>query len=166
MSVESEVRAASAKFYSALNHMAKGDAGPLAEVWSHGGPVTTMHPIGGRETGWDKVGGTWSEVAKLCSGGQVKLSDEHIQVAGDMAYEVGTEKGHITMGGQKVNFDHRVTNVYRQDNGTWKIVGREAMSHPATPSRSLLNRLTNAFRGLRANFPAGKAKTNGLGWST
>ena len=53
-----------------------------------------------------------------------------------MAYEVGTEKGHITMGGQKVNFDHRVTNVYRQDNGTWKIVGREAMSHPATPSRS------------------------------
>ena len=131
MSAESEVRAASEKFYSALNQMLKGDAGPLAEAWSHGANVTTMHPIGGRETGWDKVSGTWSEVAKLCSGGQVKLNDAHIQVAGDMAYEVGTEKGHGTMAGQKVNIDHRVTNVYRRDAGTWKIVHHHTDLSPA-----------------------------------
>jgi ketosteroid isomerase-like protein len=109
MSAESEVRAASEKFYSALNHMATGDSGPMARAWSHRATVTTMHPLGGRETGWDKVGPTWSEVAKIASGGEVKLSDQHIHAAGDMAYEVGVEKGHVTMGGHKVNLDHRVT---------------------------------------------------------
>ena len=131
MSAESEVRAASEQFYSALNHMAKGDAGPLAEVWSHTATVTTMHPIGGREAGWDKVGGSWSQVAKLCSGGQVKLNDQHIQVAGDMAYEVGDEKGEITIGGHKVAIDHRVTNVYRREAGTWKIVHHHTDVAPA-----------------------------------
>ena len=92
MSAESEVRAASEKFYSALNHMATGDAGPMAQAWSHGAAVTTMHPLGGRDTGWDKVGPTWSEVAKIASGGQVKLHDQHIHAAGDMAYEVGVER--------------------------------------------------------------------------
>ena len=134
MSAESEVRAASEKFYSALNqlnHMLKGDAGPMAEAWSHGATVTTMHPAGARETGWDKVGGTWGEFAKLCSGGQVKLSDQHIHAAGDMAYEVGVEQGHVTMGGQNVNIDHRVTNVYRRHSGTWKIVHHHTDLSPA-----------------------------------
>ena len=131
MSAESEVRAASEKFYSALNHMATGDAGPMAQAWSHGATVTTMHPLGGRETGWDKVGPTWSEVAKIASGGQVKLHDQHIHAAGDMAYEVGVEKGHVTMGGHKVNLDHRVTNVYRREAGTWKIVHHHTDLSPA-----------------------------------
>jgi ketosteroid isomerase-like protein len=131
MSAESEVRAASEKFYSALNDMAKGDAGPMAQAWSHGATVTTMHPLGGRETGWDKVGPTWSEVAKLCSGGQVELTDQHIHAAGDMAYEVGAEKGHVTMGGHTVNIDHRVTNVYHRHDGTWKIVHHHTDLSPA-----------------------------------
>jgi hypothetical protein len=52
MTVENEVRAASTKFYSALNRMLNGDAGSLADIWSHSATVTTMHPIGGREVGW------------------------------------------------------------------------------------------------------------------
>ena len=131
MSAESGVRVASEKFYSALNHMLKGDAGPLAQAWSHGATVTTMHPLGGRETGWDKVGPTWSEIAKIASGGQIKLNDAHIQVAGDMAYEVGVEKGHVTMGGRKIDIDHRVTNVYRREAGTWKIVHHHTDLSPA-----------------------------------
>lgn len=131
MSAESEVRAASENFYSALNHMAKGDAGPMTEAWSHGATVTAMHPVGGRETGWDKVGASWGEFAKLASGGQVKLNDQQIHAAGDMAYESGTEKGHITMAGDKVDFEHRVTNVYRRHEGTWKIVHHHADLSPA-----------------------------------
>ena len=131
MSAEDEVRAASEKFYAALNHMAAGDAGPMAQAWSHGGTVTAMHPVGGRETGWDKVGASWSEFTKVISAGQVKLNDQQIHAAGDMAYEVGTEKGHITMGGHKVDLDHRVTNVYRKHDGTWKIVHHHADLSPA-----------------------------------
>jgi len=34
------VRDAAAKFYSALNVMFKGDAGPMKDVWSHAADVT------------------------------------------------------------------------------------------------------------------------------
>jgi hypothetical protein len=46
MSKEGEVRNASKQLYAALNRMLNGDAGPLADIWSHGSSVTTMHPFG------------------------------------------------------------------------------------------------------------------------
>lgn len=122
MSVENEVRKASEQFYAALNRMANGDSSSMADIWSHSATVTTMHPIGGREVGWEEVKGPWEQVAQLSSGGQVKLSDQLIQVSGDMAYEVGTEQGQFTLAGEQVSIEHRVTNIYRRENGTWKIV--------------------------------------------
>ena len=53
MSAEQEVRKASQQFYAALNRMANGDSGGMADIWSRTASVTTMHPIGGREVGWD-----------------------------------------------------------------------------------------------------------------
>ena len=103
MATQDEVRKASEQFYAALNRMLNGDAGPLADIWSHSAAVTTMHPIGGREVGWDKVGQAWEQVAKVFSGGQVKLTDQLIQVTGDMAYEVGTEQGEAKLAGKDVS---------------------------------------------------------------
>src|SRR6516164_1686684 len=122
MTIEDQVRAASEKFYSALNRMLNGDAGPLGDIWSHSATVTTMHPMGGREVGWDEVSGSWEQVAKLATQGQVRLSDQFIQVAGDLAYELGVEHGQFTLGGQPVTADIRVTNIYRRESGAWKIV--------------------------------------------
>jgi len=131
MSAEDEVRRASGQFYAALNRMVNGDAGPLAEIWSHSVPVTTMHPIGGREVGWDKVRDAWEQVAKLASDGQVRLGDQLIQVVGDMAYELGTEQGQAKLGGQQVSIEHRVTNIYRRESGAWKIVHHHTDVSPA-----------------------------------
>ena len=131
MSAEDEVRRASGQFYAALNRMVNGDAGPLAEIWSHGVAVTTMHPIGGREVGWDKVRDAWEQVAKLASDGQVRLGDQLIQVVGDMAYELGTEQGQAKLGGQQVSIEHRVTNIYRRESGAWKIVHHHTDVSPA-----------------------------------
>jgi hypothetical protein len=69
MTTEDEVRAASKQFYAALNYMLNGDAGPLADIRSHGPAVTTMHPIGGREVGWDEVRKSWEQVARIAKGG-------------------------------------------------------------------------------------------------
>lgn len=131
MSTEDEVRKASEQFYAALNRMANGDAGSLADIWSHSATVTTMHPIGGREVGWDEVKGPWQQVAQLASGGQVKLSDQLIQVSGDMAYEVGTEQGQFTLAGEQVSIEQRVTNIYRREAGGWKIVHHHTDISPA-----------------------------------
>jgi len=131
MSAEDEVRDASNEFYAGLNRMANGDAGPLADIWSHSATVTTMHPIGGREVGWDQVRKSWEQVAQLSSGGQVKLDDQVIQIAGDAAYELGVERGRMTLAGQQVTIDHRVTNIYRREAGAWKIVHHHSDIAPA-----------------------------------
>ena len=122
MSAEDQVRQASQQFYAALNRMANGDASSMADIWSHSATITTMHPIGGREVGWDQVEGPWALVAQLAAEGQIELNDQLIQVSGDMAYEVGTEQGQFTLAGEQVTIDQRVTNVYRREGGTWKVV--------------------------------------------
>jgi len=92
MSTEDDVRKASEQFYAALNHMANGDARPLSDVWSHGAAVTTMHPIGGRQIGWDKVRESFQQVAQIASEGRVRLDDQMIQLTGDLAYELGSAR--------------------------------------------------------------------------
>ena len=131
MSIEDQVRQASQKFYAALNSMAKGDASLMAEIWSHSSAVTTMHPIGGRQVGWDEVKTPWQQVAQLSTDGQVKLNDQLIQVSGDMAYEVGTEQGQLKMTGKEISINQRVTNVYRREAGEWKIVHHHTDISPA-----------------------------------
>ena len=139
MSTEDEVRSASNQFYAALNRMLNGDVGPLADVWSHSAAVTTMHPIGGREVGWDNVRGSWEQVSGLASEGQVGLTDQIIQAAGDMAYELGVEQGQFKLAGEQVTVDHRVTNIYRREPGGWKIVHHHTDLSPAM--LDLLSRL-------------------------
>jgi ketosteroid isomerase-like protein len=130
MSTEDEVRKASEQFYVALNRMVNGDASLLADIWSHSAAVTIMHPIGGRQVGWDKVRESWEQVAQLASEGQIKLDDQIIQVAGDMAYELGVEHGQAKLAGQQVTIEHRVTNIYRHEAG-WKIVHHHTDISPA-----------------------------------
>lgn len=113
---------ASKQFYTALNRMLSGDAGPLSDIWSHSASVTTMHPVGGREVGWSKVNSTWRQVAKAMSGGRVQLTNPLRRLIGDVAYEVGTEQGWLKLGAQRVSIKHRVTNIYRREAGAWKIV--------------------------------------------
>jgi ketosteroid isomerase-like protein len=131
MSTEDEIRKASGQFYAGLNRMANGEAGALSDIWSHGAGVTTMHPIGGRQVGWDEVKGSFDGVAKVSSDGKIGLKDQLIQVAGDMAYELGIEHGQFKMAGHQVSLEHRVTNIYRREAGAWKLVHHHADTSPA-----------------------------------
>lgn len=131
MSIEDEVREASKQFYAALNRMLNGDAAPLADIWSHSAAVTTMHPIGGRQIGWDQVRESWEQLAPIATGGQVELRDQIIQVAGDLAYELGIEQGQAKLAGEQVTIEHRVTNIYRREAGGWKTVHHHTDVSPA-----------------------------------
>lgn len=134
MSVEAEVRNASTQFYSALNSMVNGDAAPLSAIWSHGSTVTTMHPIGGRQVGWDDVRTSWEQVSHLATSGSVELKDQHLHVAGDAAFEVGVEQGRFTLAGEELSIEHRVTNIYQREADGWKIV-----HHHTDPSPAMLD---------------------------
>ncbi len=130
MSSLDDVRKASGAFYVALNRMVNGKAGSMADVWSHGTDVTAMHPIGGREVGWEAVRSSFEQVAQLASEGKVELRDQMIQVVGDMAYEIGVERGEMVLAGRELSMEHRVTNVYRRMGGTWKVVHHHTDSSP------------------------------------
>jgi ketosteroid isomerase-like protein len=131
MAAEDEVRKASAQFYAALNRMAKGAVGAMSDVWSHSASTTTMHPIGGREVGWDAVKQSFDQVAQLAEDGAVKLKDQLVRVVGDLAYEVGVEVGRLKLGGHEAAIEHRVTNVYQREGGAWKMVHHHTDTSPA-----------------------------------
>lgn len=121
MSRENDVRQASLAFYAALNRMANGDAGPMAEVWSTSASATAQHPIGGRDLGSATVLSSFAKVASIVGGGHIELADQMIDLSEDMAVETGVEKGSLTIGGHPAVIDHRVTNIYRLEQGAWKL---------------------------------------------
>ena len=140
MAAEDEVRQTSARFYAALNSMTNGDAGPMMAVWAHSGDVTTQHPIGAREVGWEQVRPVWEQVASMASRGQVRLRDQLIRVGTDLAYEVGVEEGEVTLAGERIAFgSQRVTNIYRREGAEWKIVHHH--SDPSPAMNDLISRL-------------------------
>lgn len=131
MSTEDEVRGASAKFYEALNRMTEGDASRIADIWSHSETVTTMHPIGGKQVGWSEVKESFDNVAGLASSGHVELADQTIHTGGELAYELGIERGQFELAGERITVEHRVTNIYRREDGEWKIVHHHTDLSPA-----------------------------------
>lgn len=122
MAHEEEVREASNAFYAALNAMVNGDAEALKAIWAHSEEVTTMHPVGGRQIGWKEVWNTWEQVAQVSSDGHVVLKDQVIWAGETLAYETGVEQAEFKIAGTKTSGDVRVTNVYRKEDGNWKIV--------------------------------------------
>jgi ketosteroid isomerase-like protein len=131
MSTEDEIRSASETFYSALNRMADGDGSEMSRAWSHSETVTAMHPIGGEQVGWDAVKGSFEGVAEIASGGHVEIADQEIHTGEDLAYELGTERGHMKMAGETVAIEQRVTNIYRREAGEWKLVHHHTDLSPA-----------------------------------
>ena len=131
MSAEEEVRRASKQFYTALNRMANGDAGPMASAWSHEPEVTALHPIDGREIGWDAVKASFERFAQIAADGNIDLKDQLIHVDGDVAYELGVEQGECKLGGHPVAIKHRVTNIYRREGGEWRMIHHHSDASPA-----------------------------------
>ncbi|RTZ45837.1 DUF4440 domain-containing protein [Candidimonas sp. SYP-B2681] len=111
--------------------MANGDGNSLADIWSHSAAVMAMHPIGGREVGWDAVRASFQKVAELASEGKIELKDQFIRLAGDVACEAGIEHGHLKLAGQQITIEHRVTNIYQREAGAWKIVHHHTDVSPA-----------------------------------
>jgi ketosteroid isomerase-like protein len=121
--VEDEIRQASEQFYAALNRLVNGDTGPMMEVWSHSSDVTTLRPLGSRPTGWEQVRDRWEQVAQAFSDGQASIEDlVVVPLSDDVAYTVGTEYGQAKLADETVGIDWRVTNIYRREEGKWKMV--------------------------------------------
>lgn len=142
MTNRDEVRRASVAFYDALNRMANGDDTEMPDVWIKGDGVTAQHPIGGRDMGSDTVLASFSKVAEIASGGNIRLEDQSINAGSDMAVETGVEIGTLIIAGHEAKIHHRVTNVYQQQGGAWKLLHHHTDLSPSM--LEILERLTEA----------------------
>jgi ketosteroid isomerase-like protein len=118
------VEYASAQFYKSLNSMFTGDAGPMQEVWSHADDVTYLGPDGSFKQGWNEVRQAWEAQAALKLGGQVEPRETHITVGNDLAFTQCVEQGsNLDAQGNTVQVSIRATNLFRKENGNWKMIG-------------------------------------------
>jgi ketosteroid isomerase-like protein len=124
------VKEASKNFYAALAVLDNGEA--MEKVWAHTPYVTYVGP---RHTsvlvGWDAQKKYWPEANGLFTQRNVTLSDQHIHVNGNLAWEMGQETGEQKMkDGRSPKLDYLVTNVYENIDGKWLIVSHHVQPKP------------------------------------
>jgi ketosteroid isomerase-like protein len=135
--VQNEVRAASDRFYAALNRVLNGDAGPMVDVWSHTDDTSVSHPMGDWSRGWDQIAITWEEFARVISRGSVEVEGLTVYVAGDFAYTLGVEHVYLEVPAGAVRFRSNVTNIFRREAGGWRLVHHHVDKAPDFEQRAL-----------------------------
>jgi ketosteroid isomerase-like protein len=108
-----------------LGALHNGDPQPRLAMWSSKDPVT-LFGAGMSGLGWDKVSGIFRSIASRWS----DCTDQRVEilaagVSGDLAYTVELEHTSVSVDGVPVEpYTLRVTQVYRREDGEWKIVHR------------------------------------------
>ena len=117
--------------------MHSGDPSSWIHAWSHEEPVSVFGAGVRGRSGWDDVLRTIEWVAGRfgnCQDYEYELiaADVH----GDLAYTCGFERyTAIRANGDPVTNELRVTQIYRRENGAWKIAHRHGDHPPADPTQ-------------------------------
>jgi ketosteroid isomerase-like protein len=126
-----KVKAASQAFYAALNAR---DPSAMAKVYAHTPYVAYIPPVGSEvAVGWEAVNKSWEEVLlKVTS--RIDMSYNRAggpQIDGNLAWEVGTERGPVTFAdGKTVDFGVLSTNIYQKIDGRWLMISHQAGQIP------------------------------------
>ena len=107
-----------------------GDVAPRRAIWSRNDPVTVLgawkSATGQREVSdlFDQVEATFSNCTSYSY--EIIAAD----VIGDMAYTVGYEHTQASIEGEPRTYSLRATQVYRREDGEWKVAHRHADTVP------------------------------------
>jgi len=107
----------------------RGDPKPLGHVVTHADPATFFGPQGGVTEGAEAVASRYSNDAKAFEAN----SDSHLEVlhmsaSSGLAYWVGIQRARVQMHGKPdpMQFDLRVTELFRREGDDWKLIHRHA----------------------------------------
>jgi ketosteroid isomerase-like protein len=103
-----------------------GDAAPRFETWSDREPVTLFGAwLMARNAGEAHV--AFRQLASTFShAGECSIDLIAHEVSGDLAYTVARELSSTSIRGEHRDYVLRVTQVYRREGGTWKVIHRHA----------------------------------------
>ncbi len=111
-----------------------GDAGPRFEIWSTNEPVTVLGAWKSA-TGQQEVGELFRLLEESFSDCTSYAHDVvAADVSGDMAYTVGYEHTTASINGEPRTYTLRATQVYRREDGEWKVAHRHADTVPEESS--------------------------------
>ena len=111
-----------------------GDATPRRAIWTRREPVTVFGArrtaVGPKEVGElsTMLGQSFSDVRSF------ELELVAADVSGDPAYTVAYEYSSTSVNGVPRTYQLRVTQVYRREDGQWKVFHRHADEVPAPSS--------------------------------
>lgn len=107
-----------------------GDPAPRAALWSTNDPVSVLGAWRSA-TGREEVGDLFRRLGRSFSD---CTSHAHelvvVDVVGELAYTVGHEHTQASVDGVPRTYSLRVTQVYRREDGEWKVAHRHADTVP------------------------------------
>jgi ketosteroid isomerase-like protein len=113
---------------AASQHFLKGDPAPYKACWSYTDDVTIMGALGAYEKVWEQVGARLDWVAARYRGGHGTFEPISMGMSGDLAYLIYLQIGEVHLAGRE-EFSPlalRVTDIFRREEGIWKIIHRHA----------------------------------------
>lgn len=115
-----------------LREFHNGDPGLREQLWSHQDPVTLFGAAMRVKSGWAEISEGFRSLASRWS--DCTTQDVEIVaagVSGDLAYTVVFEHSALSIDGVPAEpYTLRVTQVYRRENGEWRVVHRHGDSLP------------------------------------
>jgi ketosteroid isomerase-like protein len=116
-------RSISERELAAEEALVRGDVGPRLEMWSHADPVSVIAAVGSARSGWAQLEPMFRSVAARLSGGHdVTYEVLAFDVSEDMAWSAGIVRFVGSMdGADPAPIGLRITQVYRLEQGDWKI---------------------------------------------
>jgi len=107
-----------------------GDAGPRRAIWSRHDPVTVLgawkNASGQQEL--DELFAHLADSFSDCTSYELELVEA--EVRGDTAYTVALEHTSASVNGVPRTYTLRATQVYRREDGVWKVAHRHGSAPP------------------------------------
>ncbi|RYP86261.1 DUF4440 domain-containing protein [Nocardioides guangzhouensis] len=108
-----------------------GDAAPRRAVWSRHDPVTVLGAWR-NAAGQAEIDGLFAHLAtsfSACTSYELELLEA--EVLGDVAYTVALEHTSASVNGVPSTYTLRATQIYRREDGAWKVAHRHGSAPPA-----------------------------------
>lgn len=110
--------------YRAELALHNGDPEPRRELWSHLEPVSVLGAWR-NAYGVQEVDALFTALGKSFSNcTSYRFDLQAYDVVGDMAYTAGLEHSSVSVDGQPRTYTLRATQVYRREDGRWKVAHR------------------------------------------
>ncbi|MBB4986682.1 MULTISPECIES: YybH family protein [Streptomyces] len=110
--------------YEAEAALHNGDPAPRRALWSRTEPVSVLGAWRSA-VGREELDALFTSLAKAfsdCTSYAFEL--QAYDVSGDMAYTVGLEHTSTSVDGQPRTYTLRATQVYRREDGVWRVAHR------------------------------------------